>query len=127
MKSRVPDNVEACRILDGAWASDATLGFNGAFFFKNGLRVVCSDGTAWKDSELPGIPWEHVSVSLGHRCPTWDEMCWVKRQFWDDQETVVQFHVPPADHVNHHPYCLHLWKPVGIELPRPPSVCVGPS
>lgn len=28
--------------------------------------------------------WEHVSVSLRNRCPTWDEMCLVKDIFWRD-------------------------------------------
>ena len=52
--------------------------------------------------------WDHVSVSLRTRTPTWDEMAKVKRMFFDDEETVVQFHPKKSEYVNNHPYCLHL-------------------
>lgn len=69
--------------------------------------------------------WDHVSVSRPNRCPTWDEMDFVKRCFFKPDETVMQLHVPEADHINHHPYCLHLWRPHGPDIPRPPSIMVG--
>jgi len=74
-----------------------------------------------------GEGWEHVSVSIADRCPTWDEMEEVKRRFWDDVDTVMQLHVPPAEHRNCHPYCLHLWRPTDCEIPRPPGIFVAPS
>lgn len=74
-----------------------------------------------------GEGWEHVSVSLEHRCPTWEEMCWVKDLFWSDDECVIQFHPPKAEYVNCHPYCLHLWKQIDSEQPRPPMDHVGPK
>lgn len=77
------------------------------------LKVLVGPGTE-------EIPWEHVSVSLPGRCPNWPEMARVKSLFWGDDETVVQFHPPKADYVNVHPNCLHLWKPIGVELPLPP-------
>ena len=49
--------------------------------------------------------WDHVSVSRSNRCPNWPEMEHVKRQFFKDDETAVQFHVPPKDHINNHPVC----------------------
>lgn len=72
------------------------------------------------------VPWEHVSVSIpgNRRTPTWEEMDHVKRLFWRDDETVVQIHVPRADHVNLHPYVLHLWRPLKGEIPRPPRQAV---
>lgn len=70
--------------------------------------------------------WEHVSVSLRDRCPTWDEMCFVKDLFWYAAECVVQFHVPKSEHINMHPFCLHLWKSVN-PMPLPPSIAVGLS
>jgi len=73
------------------------------------------------------LPWEHVSVSAHDRTPTWAEMAYVKSLFWGPEECVVQYHVPDADHVNFHPYCLHLWKPTQVELPRPPKIAVGPG
>jgi hypothetical protein len=92
------------------------MGCNGMFQIHN-LRVLASDGEGW----------DHVSVSCEDRCPTWLEMSMVKDFFWDDDETVIQYHPVKSEHVNYHPYCLHLWKPQGIELPKPPTILVGPK
>jgi hypothetical protein len=72
-----------------------------------------------------GYGWDHVSVSQHKRCPNWPEMDHIKSLFFKDDETAMQLHVPAADHVNNHPYCLHLWRPQNIEIPRPPSIMVG--
>lgn len=85
------------------------------------LQAIASDG------DPPEVMWEHVSVSLPSRCPLWPEMCYIKELFFEPHETVMQLHVPPEDHINFHPYCLHLWRPIGIEIPRPPSILVGPK
>ena len=71
--------------------------------------------------------WEHVSVSLNsekNRTPTWQEMQWVKELFWEDFETVLEFHVPKDKYINITDSCLHLWRPIGVDLPMPPSVTV---
>lgn len=68
-----------------------------------------------------------MSVSLPVRCPTWEEMDFVKGIFWGGDETVLQLHVPRSRHVSYHPYCLHLWKPVGVEIPLPPIATVAPE
>lgn len=68
--------------------------------------------------------WEHVSVSLDNRCPTWPEMCYVKKLFWYANETVIQFHPAAASYKNEHEYCLHLWRQVGVNAPLPPLDCV---
>jgi hypothetical protein len=110
---------EKYRIRAGRLGSDATMGNSGAFHVK--LRhgqlffVIASDGGNW----------EHVSISRTDRCPTWDEMCQVKAMFWDADDCVVQFHPPESDYVNNHPYCLHLWRHVDVEFPRPPAYMVG--
>ncbi len=72
-----------------------------------------------------GNLWDHVSVSLPDRCPTWDEMNLVKNLFWSEEETVMQLHPPVADYVNNCKTCLHLWKPQDKEIPRPPTWMVG--
>lgn len=69
--------------------------------------------------------WEHVSVSktidkdgkMG-KTPTWKNMCDIKKLFWGDDETVLQFYPRDAEYT--HPAVLHLWKQVGIdhELPQ---------
>lgn len=80
------------------------------------LRVIAS-------SEYP---WDHVSVSCKNRCPNWPEMEQVKRLFFKADEVAFQLHVPASDHINVHPYCLHIWRPHYIEIPLPPSIMVGP-
>ena len=67
------------------------------------MLVVVSSGTG-KHAE----GWEHVSVSADGRCPTWDEMCWVKDLFWTEDECTMQLHPPKSDYVNCHPHCLHI-------------------
>lgn len=74
-----------------------------------------------------GEGWDHVSVSLPNRCPNWFEMEHIKRMFFCEHETAMQLHVPPSDHISVHPYCLHLWRPHGVEIPRPPGWMVGPQ
>jgi len=81
------------------------------------MKVIASSGGGW----------DHVSVSRRNRCPNWPEMEHVKRMFFRDDETAMQLHVPPADHINCHPYCLHLWRPLDAEIPRPPAEFVGPA
>jgi hypothetical protein len=44
--------------------------------------------------------------------------------FWEDTETVLQFHVPRNQHINTHENTLHLWRQVGVEVARPPQICV---
>ena len=80
-----------------------------------------------------GMGWEHVSITVQtyikkrkvERCPTWEEMCLVKNYFWNEDEVVIQYHPAKKDYVSMHPYCLHLWKPIGIELPTPDPLMVG--
>ena len=69
--------------------------------------------------------WEHASVSQPNRTPTWDIMCRVKDVFWSGDECCVEYHPKEEDYVNMHEHCLHIWKPIGVELPVPPSIMVG--
>jgi hypothetical protein len=79
------------------------------------LRVIASHGMGW----------DHVSVSLGHRCPTWEEMSFIKRLFFLPDEVVMQLHVAESSHINIHPHCLHLWRPQHAEIPLPDPLMVG--
>ena len=121
MSLHVSAEMEPRRIRSGPMASSWVMGANGAFRVRcpgrGELFLVVSDGTGW----------EHISVSTENRCPVWEEMEWVKRRFWDEGDTVMQFHVPLRDHVNVHPFCLHLLRPAKGEPPRPPSWMVGPK
>jgi len=128
MRINPTKRIEEFRIATGPMASEKNYGANGAFVVpRDGvdLRIISSDGESWEESGLTGIPWEHVSVSVKIRCPTWNEMDYVKRIFWRDDETVIQLHVPREHHINQHDYCLHLWRMVGVEIPLPPCITVG--
>lgn len=129
MRNNPTKKLERYRITGGRMASTADMGANGMFQLLYGhqwLCIVASDGSDWPECFGDSEPWEHVSVSTEHRCPTWEEMDYVKRLFWRDDETVLQLHVSRESHINHHPYCLHLWKPTQTVIPLPPVEAVGP-
>ena len=71
-----------------------------------------------------GMGWDHVSVSYSKRTPTWDEMCRVKETFFNDDETVVQYHPKKSEYKNVHEHCLHLWRKQGTEFELPPNLLV---
>lgn len=87
----------------------------GAFFIK---RLGCKDLFIIANS---GNDWDHVSVSCRGSVPTWEDMCFVKSLFWDEDETVVQFHPRKSEYVNFANNCLHLWKFNDGDFPTPPS------
>jgi hypothetical protein len=82
---------------------------NGAFEF-GAIRVIASNGGGW----------DHLSVSLAHRTPTWEEMELVKRRFFKPHALVVQYHLPESKHISCHPYCLHMWRPHHHRIKLPP-------
>ena len=108
------------RIIKGPMASTNEYGNNGAFHLspspKRQYMCIASDGGGW----------EHVSIEVwitkgkGYitRTPTWDEMCYIKSVFWDDEDTVIQFHPPKSEYVNIKENVLHLWRNIdGHKLP----------
>ena len=123
MSFRIPHTLEAHRLphpISGDMG-DSQCGF----FIVQGrglIKIIAVSG------ELEGSGgWDHVSVSAPGRCPTWEEMCWVKDKFWDAEDTVIQFHPPRSQYVNHHPYTLHLWRDLFANHRLPPSNFVGPK
>lgn len=131
MRSKPPEWIEEHRVRRGKWGSKTSDGNNGMFWVPMlnstaKLRVIVSDGTGWDQERMGGTVWERVSASYPNRYPTWPEMSAVKDWFWEPEEWVVQFHPAERVHVNQHPYTLHLWRPIGIEIPTPPVVTGGP-
>lgn len=93
------------------------------------LKVIVSAAEAQEpvvDQHLEPWTWDHVSVSTRNRCPNWPEMDFIKDIFFAEDECAMQLHVPKADHIDCHPYCLHIWKPAHVAIPRPPALMVGP-
>ena len=110
---------ESCRFMHPTLGSGD--GNNGCFVIPyqpsaKKLTVICSDGGGW----------DHVSVSLPSRCPTWDEMNFIKNLFFDSEEAVMQLHPPKSMYKNLHKYCLHLWRPQHERIPLPNSLMVAP-
>jgi len=127
MRTTVPTTLERGRRTLGPMASSASWGMIGAFQIHGpcgaDLTILVSNGTDWP---FPPPAWEHVSVSCRHRTPNWREMEFVRDLCWLPTEWVVQFSVPRAEHINVHAYCLHWWRPIGLDIPTPPAECVGP-
>ena len=137
MKHDIPRNLEDGRIAGPP-------GYMAGFF-------IVQRGTAQLRLQISnGGGWDHVSVSLATRCPTWEEMCAVKRVCFEPHEVVMQLHPSEANYVNCHPFCLHLWRPQTAdeierikaewgdewpyeqldspgEIPLPPAEMVGPA
>ena len=124
MLAKLPERLEAGRIVHGERASDPSWGFYGDFSIQGpcGEKLLIVASGADADDHL-ACGWEHVSVSTHRRCPNWTEMCFVKDLFWRSDECVVQFHPPKSSYVNNHPFCLHLWRNKD-GFPVPPTVLV---
>lgn len=122
MKKVLPDKLERGRV-----AGDSSWGAYGKFFVRMKLTgpVLCVIASAADDDDKDSDGWEHVSVSTAARCPTWEEMCFVKDLFWEPEECVVQFHPPRSEYVNNHPNVLHLWRHKTELFRTPPSILVG--
>ncbi len=71
-----------------------------------------------------GDGWDHISASYSNRCLTWEEMCMVRDIFFNEDETVIQYHPTKDNYVNIHPYTLHLWRPQNEKIPVPPKYMV---
>lgn len=124
MRTTIHKKLSQGRVTTGFFGSSDAYGLTGAFFLQGPcgeqLKIIASNG-----DEPVCEGWEHVSVSCRKRCPNWEEMCFVKNLFWEDDECVVQFHPPKSDYVNLHPFCLHLWKHKTTETKLPPKLLIG--
>ena len=91
----------------------------GAFDIAIGKQIFCVVASF-------ALGWHHVSASIygAERCPRWHEMCHIKDLFFEEDETVIQYHPKKSNYVNNHPYVLHLWKPQQIPIPTPPIFMV---
>jgi hypothetical protein len=119
--------VEKFRATKGPLATTRAMGNVGCFYLPGlptaagdvrPLQVIVSDGLDPSDASR----WEHVSVKRLHdaEIPSWEEMVYVKDLFWHERETAMQLYPPHAEYVNVHRSVLHLWRPVDVEIPRPP-------
>jgi len=98
------------------WSGDGTCGA-----FSVPSRIDCAPLLVVASSEGG---WDHVSVSRANRCPNWPEMEQIKRAFFRPDEVAMQLHVAEVEHINDHPYTLHLWRKHDFEIPLPPAIFV---
>lgn len=104
-------------------------GFGGTVYkitYKNGKPMP---STKYEDTLNFIFSWgcgfEHLSVSTPVKCPTWEQMCFMKDIFWDEEEVCMQLHPKKSEYINNMPYCLHIWKSIDKEIPTPPSIMLG--
>lgn len=127
MSFHVPELSRGSEMIHPAMHGTSADGNNGAFDLPSpapGWQLACiaSDGEGW----------EHVSVhayntiQTKQRVPSWKEMSYVKRMFWDGDDVVMQLHPRESQYVNCHPHVLHLWRPTAVQIPEPPFEFVGP-
>ena len=69
-----------------------------------GLIVIQS----WA-KEMDGKVWMHTSYSRVSRLPTYQETGFIKDNFIGPDVKAIMIFPKKAEHVNIHPYCLHLW------------------
>jgi len=123
----VPELARGCPMVHPILEGTAADGNNGSFDLESpepGWRLAClaSDGEGW----------EHVSVhayntiQTKQRIPTWKEMSYVKRLFWDRDDVAMQLHPREDEFVNCHAHVLHIWRPTDGKIPTPPAEFVGP-
>ena len=123
MRSLFVPEIDRHRITDpaalghvGGWAGDEA---HGAFIIaspidKAPMLVMASNDAGW----------DHASVSRKNRVPNWAEMSFIHRLFFNDDEVAMQLHLPPKQHINCHPYVLHLWRCHNEPIPLPPAIFV---
>lgn len=90
----------------------------------NGFFIINIKGEEYKVMASNGNGWDHVSVSHKYKIPSWKVMCIVKDMFFEEDETVIQFHPKKSEYVNIHPNCLHLWRKHGKEHELPPKYMI---
>ncbi|BAS55289.1 hypothetical protein NIES2135_54380 [Leptolyngbya boryana NIES-2135] len=67
--------------------------------------LVLADVAVKDDGKL----WYHVSFSRGDRIPDYEDRALIKRLWFGDDKWAFELLPEASNHVNIHPYCLHLW------------------
>lgn len=119
MKSKLPKNLVKYRVNLPDYEQVADDSIQGAFvipYANAELRIVSSNGAGW----------DHVSVSVAGRCPTWDEMHWIRKLFFEPNETVIQIDPPEHDYVSFHRHTLHMWRNQRQVIDLPPKWMIAP-
>lgn len=117
------EHLEKFRVVNGPMASTPEAGNNGMFliphqkYAKDRFQVTCSDGMGW----------EVVSFTYykKNKTPTWDDSCYIKDLFWEEEEAVMQLHRPASLRVSERKFVIALMRPIEVEIPQPPVITLG--
>jgi len=83
-------------------------------FGPDGWSIDRKDGAARIIVTLGPTPdprdgaWLHASISTKDRIPTYDELVMLHKAVWPNG-WAIQVFAPPSEHINIHPYALHLF------------------
>jgi hypothetical protein len=121
---RITDYYYHCQASDGEGWEHVSISLK---------KQVQRTGKAYKRLDGPktnsGAVHQHREIitefQMVERCPTWEEMCYIKSLFWDKEDVAIQYHPAEKDYVNNHSFCLHLWRPIGQTIPTPDPLLVG--
>jgi hypothetical protein len=95
------------RVLPAGWRRAPN---SNHFFSGDGLLIIAS-------AELiAGERWWHVSLARPNRLPSWDDIRKVKDVFVGRQNTAVSVLPSEDNYVNHHNFCLHIWRCLDREI-----------
>ena len=111
------------------YGSDSSFGNNGVFkihppFSVKEYLCIVSDMLGWEHVSVSMTKTNNASKKKTNAIPTWDDMCFIKSLFWDEDDTVLQFHPKKSEYVNNHDKVLHLWRKVGVDHELPPNMMI---
>lgn len=104
------------RVLPPSWypGEDCASGAGKIYHRADGLLVLAS---VRKESD--GRVWAHVSCSYRDRLPSYADLVDVKAVLFGADRAAYQVFPRERDHVNIHPYVLHLWGALDGDDPIP--------
>ena len=92
------------RVLPPGWEQPVMPGSGNVLMnHAEGIGVIISV------ERIDGEKWLHVSASRQSRVPSWADMMYVKQLFIGKGRKAIQVMPPTDEHVNTHPFVLHLW------------------
>jgi hypothetical protein len=123
MREKPPKALEEARVISVKAFTSPPGSMRGMFLIRGPgrykLQVLSSGPQKEGFDHVSVVVYNHLKIT-----PSWEEMVFIKDLFFAGDETVVQYHPPADQYINHHPGCLHLWKPP-YPLPLPSSAFLG--